>query len=75
MHGPIMPVAESGIGVGISAGVPLYVQYSKLTPPLILASNSYWNKIKTYSTNLQIIMYIGFQILLESTQSLIVQVM
>jgi hypothetical protein len=42
---------------------------NKLTPPLILASNSHWNKIRTYSTNLQII---GFQNLLELTQYLVV---
>ena len=52
-HGPIIPIQL----------------YSKLTPPLILASNSHWNKIRTHGTNLHII---GFQNLLELTQYLVV---
>ena len=52
---------------GCTARTNNIVLNNKLTPPLILASNSHWNKIRTYSTNLQII---GFQNLLELTQYL-----
>jgi hypothetical protein len=49
-------VSKGGINLlgGSSLGSNI-VLYSKLTSPLILASNSHWNKIRTYNTNLQII--------------------